>query len=382
MGVEWKRASSLASFARISGVRVIFGSLLIFSSSAHAVTARELMANWNSQDLSPPSATQGISQLVELAREDSEVQAKLEEVLARYHLSSATSLFTGETPLLGVCTAEDLRTGLVFFHAQTQLGVRSLYPPGAGGELEADFQAAIQRSFEHVRRIQPSHEELHLAQRPRACIRDNSTLLSAYANFVERLNSLAAYQPFEERNFLSYATVADYVQARLDEPGGALQINLAKVRAERRLIRRSQNLQQVRNEAVEATVIQSPAYAFFDQDGNLTDRAGFRSYLENQGYVTITTADFGRRLLHRLNRIVQLEGALANEQRPYAQDGMAHASRGQRRFYQGLSENIERALNQLRVERCELVSRFASSFTRASRMRMAQGCPASPRGLE
>jgi hypothetical protein len=369
------RALSLA-LSLVSGAHLILGGFLFLSNSAYAVTARELMAGWNSSELSTPAPTQGIAQLAELASEDSEVQAKLTEVLARYHLPSVTSLFTGETPLISVCTADDLRTGLVFFHAQTQLGVRSLYPPSVSVELEADFQAAIQRSFEHVRRVRPSHEELHLAQRPRACLRSDSTLLSAYANFVERLASLAAYEPFEERNFLAYATIADYVQARLDEPSGALQINLAKVRAERRLIRRSQNLQQIRNEGVEATVIQSPTYAFFDQDGNLTDRAGFRAYLENQGYLAIYTADFGRRLPHRLNRILQLEASLANDQRPYAQEGLAHAPRSQRRFYQGLSENIERALTQLRSERCELVSRFASSLTQAPSARVIRGCDA------
>jgi hypothetical protein len=326
--------------------------------SAPSVALEDLTRPWPAAE---QSSSEALEQLLSLARGDQEVQDLLSQLVRRYRLNSVNEIFTGTPPLIAICTPTDLQTGNTFFFTRPQEALASVYPPFVEAPTEPEIAELIRNHFENHQEALATHRSIRVAQRPRGCLRPDTTVLGAYAQLVERAYRLTHYDPFQRTDTLRFSTEDDFASERLLAPHSGLDAQIAKVRAERRLIARSTQQGQVTGlSEISMMQLDSPIYAYFDRAGNVTQREGLVRYLSENYYTNAYRREFTQLVREQLRNTLRLIDFLDQDQRAYATEGTEGGSARQRTYYQALLSSIEHEVQRLHGVRCELLRRYAT----------------------
>lgn len=329
----------LGSIIQVSLLTCVL-NLATFTPS-HAVTRAEL------QEIFVGEPTQ-FGKLFHWFEQNTELTALVARLNSRYSNNVPS--------LIRVCTPADELHGRVVQYHHPRVVVRSLYPTTAlQNALETNVQSLMRNAFESRRFVLDTHEEIWIvSERPSVCIKSGVMMLTAYGDLVHRLIWLAHYNPFNRIDLLAMPTVEEFMDQHITQEGGALQLTITRVRAERQLLGTLANLDGNADAGVTAMPEQvqfdSPLYRYFDRDGVIINRNGLIEYLRIN-----TRPSLIRLFEENQQRQQQQERRLRNllqvEQIPYAE---ANVGQGGRHlvFYQTLRGRLTVAINDLDAREC------------------------------
>lgn len=241
-----------------------------FPSVSFAVTSAELKAIWTEPGdttLSPDE----LQKLIDLALEDPETQALVEEVTLRIGAIAPSELIR----IIKLCPPENITNENGLFSPVTDYYFSGLELPDREVKWDPSILEKAKNGLASRKYRTDTVEQIEIERMPEICFRSGLPLLESFATFVHELTHFLGHRNYSNLSLFDaeiilreYRDENDYAEKEIERAGGEMDAFTAQTKAVTRLKNRSGYA--------------GPTYMtelFFDSRGNLKDRAGLKRYL-------------------------------------------------------------------------------------------------------